>query len=114
MELTKLNKTFIMFNVLTIFTSDIDEKYYKQRAKLWFKRFRSTGNTLWKALNVSTQKVSEDTNMAFDELGAYMFDVANVAMDIPLAKYNEFLDVIHKFKTDCINEQTSNTGEINQ
>jgi len=113
MELTKLNKTFIMFNVLTIFTSDIDDKYYKQRAKLWFKRFRNTGNTLWKELNVSTQKVSEDTNMAFDELGAYMFDVVNVAMDIPIDKYNDFLDLIHNFKNNCINDTNSSIKEIN-
>lgn len=109
LQMTPLNKAFLTFEALSTFLTEVEDDDLRHNAKQWFKRLRSTSNILWKELQKTTQSVSEDTNFAYDEIGAYTHDVVNTALEIPVEHYNEFLDLIHKFK----DETNKNIEEIN-
>jgi len=69
----------------------------RTKAKSWFKKFFTTGNALFKELQINQSSISEDVEYAHAELEEYLIFVVNSALNIPVEKINDYIKHINNF-----------------
>ena len=96
MEISEENKVFLIFGMLTSMVSGLNEPT-RSKAKAWFKKFFTTGNALFRELQINQNSISEDVEYAHDELEEYLMFIVNNALDIPVEKINDYIKHINSF-----------------
>jgi len=69
----------------------------RTKAKAWFKKFFTTGNALFKELQINQRSISKEAEYAHDELEEYLTFVVNSALDVPVDKINDYIKHINNF-----------------
>jgi len=72
----------------------------RTKAKAWFKKFFTTGNALFKELQINQRSISKDVEYAHDELEEYLIFVVNSALNIPVDKINDYVKHINSFNNE--------------
>ena len=97
MKYSQSAKVFLVFGMLTAYLTTLKEPE-RSKAKAWFKKFITIGNSLWRELQGNQKKIDKELPNTQQELEEYLMYVVNTALDIPVDKYNEFIKLITKFK----------------
>ena len=69
----------------------------RSKAKAWFKKFFTTGNALFKELQINQRSISKEAEYAHDELEEYLTFVVNSALSVPVEKINDYIKHINSF-----------------
>ena len=85
--------------MLTSMVSGLNEPT-RTKAKSWFKKFFTTGNALFKELQINQRSISKDVEYAHDELEEYLIFVVNSALNIPVDKINDYVKHINSFNNE--------------
>lgn len=99
MEISKENKVFLIFGMLTSRVSGLNEPT-RTKAKAWFKKFFTIGNALFKELQINQRSISKDVEYAHDELEEYLIFVVNSALRVPVDKINDYIKHINSFNNE--------------
>jgi hypothetical protein len=72
----------------------------RSKAKSWFKKFFTTGNALFRELQINQSSISEDVEYTHDELEEYLIFIVNNALDVPVEKINDYIKHINSFNNE--------------
>ncbi len=85
--------------MLTSMVSGLNEPT-RSKAKSWFKKFFTTGNALFRELQINQSSISEDVEYTHDELEEYLIFIVNNALDVPVEKINDYIKHINSFNNE--------------
>lgn len=99
MEISEENKVFLIFGMLTALVSALKEPN-RTKAKSWFKKFFTTGNSLFRDLKITQKSISEDCDYAHDELEEYLMFIIDNALKIKVENINKYVEYLEEFDNE--------------